>query len=76
MGIVAGSWLQQAAADHEQACGRGGCGRGRGVCACERAQSVGACVIGGERLSHLRSRGERSGGVDTRRGLCEGIRVC
>jgi hypothetical protein len=28
VGVVAGAWQQQAAAEHETACGRGGCGRG------------------------------------------------
>jgi hypothetical protein len=37
VGVVAGSSQQQAAAEHEPACGQGGCGRGRGVCAFERA---------------------------------------
>ena len=44
-GVVAGASYQQAAA--EPACGQGGCGRGRGVRACERAQHVGACVMAG-----------------------------
>jgi hypothetical protein len=47
VGVVAGAWQQQAAAEHEPASGRGGCGRGRGVRACERAQRVGACVMAG-----------------------------
>jgi hypothetical protein len=41
VGVVAG--VQQAKAEHEPACGRGGCGRG--VRACERAQRAGACVM-------------------------------
>jgi hypothetical protein len=45
VGVVAGAWQEQAAAEHEPACGRGGCGRGRGVRACERAQRAGACVL-------------------------------
>jgi hypothetical protein len=47
VGVVAGARQQQAATEHEPACGRGGCGRGRGVHACERAQRVGACVLAG-----------------------------
>ena len=47
VGAVAGVWQQQAAAEHEPACGRGGCGRGRGVRGCERAQRVGAYVMAG-----------------------------
>ncbi len=47
VGVVAGACQQQAAAEHEPACGRGGCGRGRGVRACERAHRVGACVMVG-----------------------------
>jgi hypothetical protein len=66
---VAGASQQQAAAEHEPACGRGGCGRGKGVRACERAQLVGACVMAG------RGRGERAAGVGARRGLCEGMQV-
>jgi hypothetical protein len=46
-GVVAGTCQQQAAADDESAYGRGGCGRGRGVRACERAQRVGARVMAG-----------------------------
>jgi hypothetical protein len=37
---VAGALQQQAAAEHETACGRGGWGRGRGVRACLRELSV------------------------------------
>jgi hypothetical protein len=47
VGVMAGTWHQQATAERETACGRGGCGRGRGVRVCERAQRVGACVIAG-----------------------------
>jgi hypothetical protein len=47
VGVMAGAWQLQAAAEHEPACGSDGCGRGRGVCACERAQRVGACVMVG-----------------------------
>jgi hypothetical protein len=47
VGVEAVAWQQQAAAEHEPACGRGGCGRGRGVRACERAPRVGACVMAG-----------------------------
>jgi hypothetical protein len=75
VGVVAGAWQQQAAAEHEPACGRGGCGRERGVRACEGAERVGACVMVAARLACLHSRGERSGGVGARRGLCEGMRV-
>jgi hypothetical protein len=39
VGVVAGAWEQQAAAEHEPACGRGGCGRGR-VCVPVRELSV------------------------------------
>jgi hypothetical protein len=49
--VVAGAWQQQAAAEHKPACGRGGCGRGRGVRACEKAQRVGACVMAGRALA-------------------------
>jgi hypothetical protein len=45
--VVTGARQQQAVAEHEPACGRGGCDRGRGVRACERAQSVGSCVMEG-----------------------------
>jgi hypothetical protein len=45
--VVSGASQQQAATEHEPACGRGGCGRGRGVSASETAQSVGACVVSG-----------------------------
>jgi hypothetical protein len=45
VGVVAGAWQQQAAAEHQAACGRGGGGRGRGVRACERAERVGDCVL-------------------------------
>ena len=75
VGVVAGASQQQAATEHEPACGRGGCGRGRGVRACERPQCVGACVMT-DVVARLRSRGERAGGVGARRGLCEGMRVC
>jgi hypothetical protein len=37
MGVVAGAWQQQAAAEHVPACGRGGCG---GVCVPVRELSV------------------------------------
>ena len=47
VGVVGGAAQEQAATEHEAAYGRGGCGRGRGVRACERAQSVGACVMVG-----------------------------
>ncbi len=47
VGVVAGVWQEQGVAEHEPAYGRGGCGRGRGVRACERAQGVGACVMAG-----------------------------
>jgi hypothetical protein len=47
VGVVAGAWQEQAAAEHEPASGRGGCGRGRGVGACEKAQRVGAYVMAG-----------------------------
>ncbi len=47
VGVVAGARQQQAAAEHEPVCGRGGCGRGRGVRACERAQRAGARVMAG-----------------------------
>ncbi len=57
VGVVGGAWQQQAAAEHKPACGRGGCGRGRGVRACVRAQRVGACVMSGRGL-RLRSSGE------------------
>ncbi len=40
VGVVAGAWQQQAAAEHEPACRRGWCGRGRGVRACVRELSV------------------------------------
>jgi hypothetical protein len=56
VGVVAGA-QQQAAAEHEPACGRGGCCRGRGVRACERAQRVGACAMAGV-LARLRRRRE------------------
>jgi hypothetical protein len=59
VGVAAGAWQQQASAEHEPACGRGGCCRGRGVRACERAQRVGACAMAGV-LARLRSRGERA----------------
>jgi hypothetical protein len=58
VGVVAGAWKQQAAAEHELACGRGGCGRGRGVCACERSQRVGACVMAGHARAPAQQRGE------------------
>ena len=47
VGVVAGAWQEQALAEHEPTCGRGGCGRGRGVRACERAERVGVCVMAG-----------------------------
>jgi hypothetical protein len=37
VGVVEGAWQQQAAPEHEPTCGRGGCGRRKGVRACERA---------------------------------------
>ncbi len=68
VGVVAGAWQQRAAAEHEPACGRGGCGRGRGVRACERAQRVGACVMTNV-LARMGSRRQRAGGVGARRGV-------
>jgi hypothetical protein len=46
VGVVAEAWQQQAAAENEPACGRGGCGRGRGggVCVPVRELSVWVCV--------------------------------
>jgi hypothetical protein len=69
VGVVAGAWQEQAVAEHEPACGRGGCGRGRGVCACERAQRVGVCVMAGRARAPVQQRGE-AGGAGSRRGLC------
>jgi hypothetical protein len=69
VGGVAGAWQQQAAAEHEPACGRGGCGRGMGVRACERAQRGGARVMEGRgsRACATEGRGQlvlaRGGGV-------------
>ncbi len=73
LGAVAGVWQQQAAAEHEPACGRGGGGRSRGVCACERAQRVGACVMArrGSRASGAEGRGQV---VLARGGGC--VRAC
>jgi hypothetical protein len=53
-----GAWQEQAAAEHEPACGRGWCGRGRGARACERAQRVGACVMAGLARSPAEQREE------------------
>ncbi len=60
MGVVAGVWQQQAAAEHEPACRRDGCGRGRVVRACERAQRVWACgMVGrGSRACEAEGRGQ------------------
>ena len=58
VGVAAGALQQLAAAEHEPACGRGGCGRGRGVRACERAQRVGACVMAGRARAPAQQRGE------------------
>ena len=73
VGVVAGAWEQQAAAEHEPACGRGGCGRGRGVRACERAQRVGACVMAGRSSSACAVEG-RGQVVLARGGGC--VRAC
>ncbi len=43
-GVVTGAAQQQAAAEHEPACGRGGCGRG-GVCVPVRELSVWGRVL-------------------------------
>ena len=72
-GVVAGAWQQQAAAEHEPACGRGGCGQGRGVRACERAQRVGACVMAGRGFHACTSEG-RGQVVLARGGGC--VRDC
>jgi hypothetical protein len=75
VGVVAGAWQDQAAAEHEPACRRGGCGRGRGVRACERAQRVGACVMAGRACAPAEQRGQgRWCWLEA--GLCEGRRVC
>ncbi len=58
VGVVAGAWQQQAAAEHELACGRGGSRRQRGVRVCERAQRVGACVMAGRARTPAQQRGE------------------
>jgi hypothetical protein len=73
VGVVAGVSQQQAAAEHEAACGRGGRGRGRGVRACERAQRVGACVMArrGSRACATEGRGQL---VLARGGVC--VRAC
>ena len=73
VGGVAGVSQQQAAAEREPACGRGGCGRSRGVCACESAQRVGACVMArrGSRASGAEGRGQV---VLARGGGC--VRAC
>ncbi len=64
---------QQAAAEHEPACGRGGWGRGRGVRACERAQRVGACAMAG-RVSRACAAERRGQVVLARGGGC--LRAC
>ncbi len=74
VGAVAGAAQQQAAAEHEQACGRGGCGWWRGVRGGERAKEVGACVMAGRSCAPFQQ-GERAAGVGARRRLCEGMRV-
>jgi hypothetical protein len=75
MVVVAGASQQQAEAEHEPACGRGGCGWGRGVRACERAQRVGACVMAGRGSRACAT--ERRGQLVLARGgwLCEAMRV-
>jgi hypothetical protein len=66
-GVVAGAWQPEQSTSRRA--GETGVVVGRGVCACERAQHVGACVMIGVWLSRLRSRGERTGGVDAMQGL-------
>jgi hypothetical protein len=72
VGVVVGAPQQQAATEHEPECGRGGCGRARGVCACERAQRErelsgrGVCVpvrelSGGDVGSHVRTPEQQRG---------------
>jgi hypothetical protein len=60
VGVVAGAWEEQAAAEHEPACGRGGYARVRGVRPCERAQRVGACAMAGRARAPAQQRGEGS----------------
>jgi hypothetical protein len=70
--VVAGVSHQQAAAENKPACGRDGCGRARGVRACERAQRVGVCGVGA--CSHARAVEGRGQLVLARGGDC--VRAC